>query len=431
MTEGKEEKPVKQKKKPRRGRNEGMIRWIESKQLWEARYPVGTKEYTGKDGKPRCKTDYKSIYGKKNEKGALIKKMREALTALGKGEYVDPSDKTLIKWCNEWFETHKKPSIRTNTREKYLTSIARLNRYDIANTQLKSLNLELIQKFYNTLSEDEGLSEETIKATHSLINGALEKAEELKMVIKNEARKAIIPKNDLLEADSEDKEAKALTEEQESAFLYQLGRRSKYFMYALFMGNTGLRPGETIALIRSDVDFKKKTVKVTKTYLEKQKKVQNVPKTVSSKRTVPIPEDIIKLLQEYMLQQPNKKPDAPLFQTSTGQRPTPSYLRKRFKFAGDAIGCEWVNLHTMRHTYASKLFKKGIDIKVISKLLGHKKVSTTYDIYVHFIDNMVEDSVQVLNIGLPESLPDKSRKGEKKNKKNSANIIDLKKACTT
>ncbi|MHB8061329.1 MAG: tyrosine-type recombinase/integrase [Ruminiclostridium sp.] len=417
-------------KKPRRGRNEGMIRWIESKKLWEARYPVGTKEFIGKDGKPQCKTDYKSIYGKKNEKGALIKKMREALTALGKGEYVDPSDKVLVSWCSEWFETHKKPSIRTNTKEKYLTSIARLKRYDIANMQLKNLNLELIQKFYNSLS-DEGFSEETIKATHSLVNGALEKAEELKMVNKNEARKAIIPKGDIL--DSEEKEAKALTEEQENAFLHQLGRRSKHFMYALFMGNTGLRPGETTALNRSDIDFKKKTVKVTKTYLAKQKKVQNAPKTASSKRTVPIPSDIIKLLQEYMLKQPNKKPDAPLFQTETGSRPTPSYLRKRFKYAGEAIGCGWVNLHTMRHTYASKLFRKKVDIKVISKLLGHKKVSTTYDIYVHFIDNIVEESVQVLNAGLPETLPGKSRKGEKKNRKNNNNnnnVVDLRKTST-
>jgi len=247
------------------------------------------------------------------------------------------------------------------------------------------------------------------------------------MVIKNEARKAIIPKNDILEF--EEKEAKALTEEQENHFLYQIGRRSKYYMYALLMGNTGLRPGEALALIRSDIDFKKKTVKVTKTYLEKQKKVQNAPKTASSKRIVPIPNDIFRLLQEYMLKQPNKKPDAPLFQTSTGSRPTPSYLRKRFKYAGEAIDCGWVNLHTMRHTYASKLFKKKVDIKVISKLLGHKDVSTTYDIYVHFIDNIVEDSVQVLNNGLPETLSDKSRKGEKKNRKDNTKVIDMKKVA--
>jgi len=43
-------------------------------------------------------------------------------------------------------------------------------------------------------------------------------------------------------------------------------------------------------------------------------------------------------------------------------------------------------------------------------LLGHKDVSTTYDIYVHFIDNIVEDSVEILNVGLPEKLPEKNLK---------------------
>jgi len=399
-------------KKTRRGRNEGSIRYIESKKLYEGRIAVGVNKYG--------KTIYKSIYGKKKTgPGGVLEKMREALAALGKGEYVDQStlsSKSLISWCEEWFELHKKPYIRTNTREKYLTSIARLKRYDIANIQLKSIKQELIQRFYNTLSDD-GFSEETIKATHSLINGALEKAEELKMIPKNEARKVKIPKNDLIEDD--EREAKALTEEQEKAFLHELGRRTKHYMYALFMANTGLRPGEALALNRKDVDFEKKTVKVTKTFLDRQKKIQNAPKTSSSKRTVPIPDAVIPLLKEYMLKQPNQRSDAPLFQTETGNRPTMSYLRKRFKYAGEAIGCEWVNLHTMRHTYASKLFKKKVDIKVISNLLGHKDVSTTYDIYVHFIDNIIEESVQVLNDGLPETLP-------KKTKKKPNNITELK-----
>ena len=237
-----------------------------------------------------------------------------------------------------------------------------------------------------------------------MLNGALDYAEILK--IQKTCRKLVIPKD--FNVDEED--VKALTVEQCNAFLYQLGRRTKHFMYAFFMLNTGLRPGEALALTRADVDLKKKTVKVRKTYLEKEKKIQYSTKTEASRRTVPIPDDTVSLLREYMLKQPKKKPEDPLFQTSTGKRPTPSYLRKRFKYAGEAINCEWVNLHTMRHTFASRLFAKGIDIKVISKLLGHAKVSTTYDIYVHIINDVVEDSIDVLNtdIKAPEALPIRS-----------------------
>jgi integrase len=381
----------------RRGRNEGTIRWLEKKQLWQARYPIGVNE--------QGKTIHKSIYGKKNEKGKVLAQMRDSLSALGKGEYVDKSGKQLYAWCKEWFEIYKEGNVKINTRAKYKTSLARLKRYDIANMRLKDLNQELIQKFYNKMSRLDELSEETIRATHSLINGALEHAEDVNMIPKNPARKVTIPKDF-----DEEEVVKALTVEQCDAFLYQLGRRTKYYMYAFLMLNTGLRPGENLALNRADVDLKKKTVKVNKTYLEKEKRVQNSTKTTASRRTVPIPDNTIPLLREYMLKQPKQKPDDPLFQTKTGKRPTPSYLRKRFKFAGEAIGCEWVNLHTMRHTFASRLFAQGKDIKIISKLLGHAKVSTTYDIYVHIINDVIEESIEALNndIKTPGALPKRS-----------------------
>lgn len=419
----KKETTQEQKKKTRRARNEGSIRWIEEKQLWQARYPAGMKECIDKNGNPCCKTYYKSIYGKKKTgPGGVMEQMRDALSSLGKGEYVDPSDQTLIKWCEDWYHTYKEPKLKTNTRLKYETSLKRLKRYDIAHTQLKNLSLELIQKDYNKMAQD-GLSEETIKATHSLVNGALEKAEAVNKINKNPARHVTIPRTD--ENDTEESNAKALNVSQLDAFLHQIGRRSKYFMYAFFMLNTGLRPGEALALTRSDIDFTVNKVKVTKTYIEKTKKIQNSTKTVSSRRKVPIPSELMGLLREYMLQQTKKDQGDPLFQTAIGIRPTQSYLRKRFKYAGAAAGCDWVNLHTMRHTFASRLFKEKVDIKVISELLGHKDVSTTYDIYVHFIDNIVEESVQVLNTGIPESLPTKSRKGEKK----KDNVVDIKKVA--
>jgi len=76
---------------------------------------------------------------------------------------------------------------------------------------------------------------------------------------------------------------------------------------------------------------------------------------------------------------------------------------------------------SFKSSYASKLFKEKVDIKIISKLLGHKDVSTTYNIYIHFIDNVVEESVQILNDGIPEKLP-------KKTKKKESNVVKLKKA---
>lgn len=395
----------------RRGRNEGSIRYIESKKLYEARFSIGTDE--------NGKSIYKSIYGKKKTgPGGVMEKMRDALSSVGKGKYVDPSNKTLYQWCKEWYETYKEPSLKANTKEKYLISLKRIEPSQLAKMRLKDINLEIIQKYYNKLKID--YTEETIKATHSLINGALNKAEEINMILKNPARNIIIPKDD------EEGEIKALDNEQYEKFLTEMGKRSNYYMFALFVSNTGLRPGEAIALNRQDIDLTKKTVSVNKTYVRAIKGNQNSPKTKASKRIVPVPDATIKLMKEYMIKQKKQDDNDPLFQTLTGTRISPRNVLRQFKEVGKIIKCEWVNLHTLRHTYASRLFKEKVDVKVISKLLGHSKVSTTYDIYVHFINNIIEESVQLLNddIKVPETIPEISRK-------RLNNAVPIKKISTT
>jgi len=396
-------------KKTRRGRGEGSIRWIERIKKWEIRYNVGVDE----NGKPIPKSGY---YEKKSEALAV---MRDALAAVGKGTYVDPSDESLYTCCLNWYELYKEPSLKKiNTKKKYRGSLKRLRKMSVATVALKDLSTELLQRSYNDLHKN-GASESTIKITHTLIKGALDHAKKANKIRENYALDVIIPKDETIEED--EKNARALTEEQLATFLADM-ERSNYYMFALFMSKTGLRPGEAIALNRNDLLFGSNKVRVAKTYLKEAKnKVQEATKTASSKRTIPVPSSIMSLMKKYMLQQPNQDKSAPLFQTLAGTRISPRNALRQFKAAGERIGCVWINLHTMRHTFASKLFKEKVDIKIISKLLGHKDVSTTYNIYIHFIDNVVEESVQILNDGIPEKLP-------KKTKKKESNVVKLKKA---
>ena len=44
-------------------------------------------------------------------------------------------------------------------------------------------------------------------------------------------------------------------------------------------------------------------------------------------------------------------------------------------------------MHTLRHTYATRCFEAGVDIKAISEQLGHKNVKTTYNIYIHLLQD--------------------------------------------
>ena len=54
-------------------------------------------------------------------------------------------------------------------------------------------------------------------------------------------------------------------------------------------------------------------------------------------------------------------------------------------------------LHTLRHTFASMLFRKGVDAKTVSELLGHSSVAFTMNIYVHLIEEQKSNAVNLID----------------------------------
>jgi site-specific recombinase XerD len=59
-------------------------------------------------------------------------------------------------------------------------------------------------------------------------------------------------------------------------------------------------------------------------------------------------------------------------------------------------GLEGVGVHSIRHTFASRLFAKGVDVKTVSDLLGHSEVGVTYDTYIHLIQEQHVIAVETL-----------------------------------
>lgn len=66
-----------------------------------------------------------------------------------------------------------------------------------------------------------------------------------------------------------------------------------------------------------------------------------------------------------------------------------------------------MTLHSLRHTCGTILLRKGVPIEVISKILGHSKISITYNIYIHILqEQQVEalKTVSVSEISVPENM---------------------------
>ncbi|MBC7347369.1 MAG: tyrosine-type recombinase/integrase [Clostridia bacterium] len=78
-----------------------------------------------------------------------------------------------------------------------------------------------------------------------------------------------------------------------------------------------------------------------------------------------------------------------------GERTWPTKTRRRC--GRRKAGLEGVNLHALRHTYATRLLELGEDLKVVQELLGHARIAITADLYAHVSPKLKRDAVAKLN----------------------------------
>lgn len=153
----------------------------------------------------------------------------------------------------------------------------------------------------------------------------------------------------------------------------------------------GLRQGEATALTWNDINFIKKEVSINKTLTTKLKGqlyTVSSPKTANSNRTLPIPLKLIKPLEELKERAKKSKYFSEewfVFGNELPFRETTIQIRKN-KYCKLA-GVKQIRIHDFRHSCASFLINNGANIVLVSKYLGHSKISVTLDTYTHLYKN--------------------------------------------
>ena len=83
-------------------------------------------------------------------------------------------------------------------------------------------------------------------------------------------------------------------------------------------------------------------------------------------------------------------------------------LRWKTKCACRDAGVQYRGEHVFRHTFATNCYYKGMDIKILSRLLGHADVNITYNIYVHLYGDGFDEMYEALvgnRMPTPKNLP--------------------------
>ena len=308
-------------------------------------------------------------------------------------------------YIEKWMETVKRPSLKAASFDRlertYLTQIkdSRVGRCQLGN--ITSMDVQgLINEKSRTLSYS------SLKKRYEVLNGCFEYAVIFREMDFNPVRAVQMPKKENL--NKKEKQMGVFSKEEltrienVAAITYQSGEvRYRHTWFFLLLANTGLRAGEAIALRWDNIDLDKgfihvkQNASVVKCRDGKENKYQVVITTVKTKtgnRVVPCNEKALQALRALQDYQKSHHIHSDYVDCNDkGELLSQQTLPKILKAILKAADVPYRSVHSFRHTFATNLIQAGVDVKVVSQLLGHSSVKITYDTYVHMgVDRAIE-----------------------------------------
>ncbi len=373
------------KKTKKRANGEGSI-YQRSNGTWVAQITIGRDS----EGRPKRT----SFSGKTRKE--VQEKVNKALSELQTGTFIEPTKTTLAQWLDTWMEEYKKPSLRPTTYEGYNFIIkTHITPATIGNIQLRHIQPSDLQRFYNAKLESGradgkgGLSPRMIRYIHAILHGALKQAVREGLVIRNVTEAVTLPRH-------QRKEFTPLTQEQVIKFLNSI-KNDKFYPAILLDLGSGLRLGELLALRWQDVDLKNAVIRVRQSLASvKGQWLFQEPKSEKSRRSIPIPKDIITELKAHKARQNQEKLLAGtayqdhdlVFAMPDGNPLKVRSFQEHFEKLLSNAGMPRVRFHDLRHTYATLLLEAGEHPKVVQELLGHSQITMTLDTYSHVLPEL-------------------------------------------
>lgn len=352
---------------------------------------VQSRVYLG-DGK------YKFVYAANNKE--LQEKVTELKTKLGKGIDITAEHDSFDSWGQRWLR-RKTNRVSENWAKALDINYRKLEPLlHMEVTELRRIDLEDVL----TDLAGQGYSERVIKAVRDIASGIMEMCVENRVVEYNPFRAVELPK---VRQKSEN-ERRALTPE-ERRWIEETPHRAQ--TAAMIMMYAGLRRGELIPLLWSDIDLEKGTISVNKSVemLNGHPSVKSGGKTENATRIVYIPQVLINYLKpiagnrfELVCHSTQGK----MLTDSAWKRLWSSYIKdlnmkyadfgsyiingkpmerpsSKCKPGGVPILIPQFTAHWLRHTFITLMYLSGVDVLTAAEQAGHSDVKITMEIYTH------------------------------------------------
>lgn len=352
----------------------------------------------GRDESGKRKQKWIGGYRTKKEAQAAL---AEQVTAVEQGSYIPPANQSVAEFLVDW-GNQKKLQVRPSTWRSYEWTLNYHVIPHIGHLKLKQVTPNHIEKLYSTLRESprpDGkpgtLSERTILHVHLILQNAFDRAIRWGLIGRNPCKLVDAPRPKKIEM-------KVWTKEQVQEFLKSSEEDTLYHVFLLLL-TTGMRVGETLGLRWQDVDLDnaRLTVRQQISFIHGGHVFQP-PKTKAGNRTIPIPQQVVHVLNQVKRDQKGKQRifgdeyRVDLDLVCCTDKGTPLYhgnLTARWNALIKNAGVPRIRIHDARHTHASLLLQQGVNPKVVAERLGHANVSITLDTYTHLLPGIQEKAV--------------------------------------
>lgn len=352
-------------------------RWLETSRRWQARY-------VGADGVRR--SVYSTIPGPKGEK-ECARKRDEALRATEAG--LTPSQQPLAEYLERYLERR--------SRNLSAASVARYRRlvgYHVKPTPQGRIPIARLQPddlddlYSGRLAA--GMAPKGIELLHTLIHGALAQAATRGHVIRNAA--------DVVERPRVRRTVPIVYDGEQLRALLDAAEGHRLGGFIALLSTVALRHGELLELRWSDVE------------LDEGRLVLANPEKGGIPRTILLAPRAVRMLRAHRARQAADRLAAGgayeetgyVFANRWGERGDESWNREQLRAIAKAKGLPPVTPRALRHAVATELLKRGVPMKIVQELLGHRTYKTTADVYSHVSETMQAQAVAAMSKAVGE-----------------------------
>ena len=389
----------------KRGHHEGNIVQLKDGRF-RGRMMLGYKPGTFKANKV-------NVYGKDRQE--VKDKMNELYRDFQAKQGVMPSEWTVGSWLDHYLENYVRLRTRRVTYDNYEILARRHIKPEIGKIKLSELTTSHVQLMLRRKSQSgsvkskgKGLGASIIRTIRHICRQAMAQAVSEGLILKN----PVLATTPMRQGNVE---KAVLTREQAEQFLQVAKEHRLFCLFHLYI-STGMRRSEALALRWSDFDTTLNLIHIARarTKYSEPNEWFSEPKTPSSRRRIPLTEDVVQALKDHQTRQSKEKTAAGkayrdynlIFCREDGCPIHPDTITGMTIKIMKRANLPEFTPHSLRHSFTSMLGQLGVSPKVTQELLGHTTIRMTMDVYSHVMPGMKEAAIKQLGNLLSEKQPD-------------------------